>query len=151
MTDADARPETARLLDLAPHPEGGWFRRTWTAPASVSTPGGERPTATAIHYLLAPGESAAWHVVASDELWLWHGPGAVELLLGGKGEAPSAEAAWSVVRLGGDVARADTAQFLVEAGTWQAARLCSGAEALLTCVVSPGFDFADWRLASEPL
>ena len=25
------RPRTAELLDLAPHPEGGWYRETWRA------------------------------------------------------------------------------------------------------------------------
>ena len=32
-------------LDLAPHPEGGHFRRTWTAPTHVETPRGQRATA----------------------------------------------------------------------------------------------------------
>ena len=84
------RPATAVTLDLAPHPEGGWFRRMWTATAGVETPAGPRPAATCIHYLLTPGEHSAWHVVTSDEIWLWHGPGTLELSFGGDGEEPIA-------------------------------------------------------------
>ena len=40
-------------------------------------------------------------------------------------------------------------QVLVPAGTWQSARLLGPEPALVTCVVSPGFDFADFELA-EP-
>jgi predicted cupin superfamily sugar epimerase len=36
-------------------------------------------------------------------------------------------------------------QALVPAGTWQSARP-AGEEVLLSCVVAPGFDFADFRL-----
>ncbi len=35
--------------------------------------------------LLPPDERSAWHVVTSDEVWLWHGPGALELSLAERG------------------------------------------------------------------
>lgn len=143
-----SRPATAETFDLAPHPEGGWFRRTWTSDRPVQTAGGVRPAATCIHYLLTPGEHSAWHMVTSDEIWLWHGPGTLILSLGGDGDAPRAP---REVTLGPDHANGDVAQVLVPAGAWQAARLGGDAEALLSCVVSPGFDFADWSLASPPL
>ena len=41
----------------------------------------------------------------------------------------------------------DHPQVLVPAGTWQTARLLGTEPALVTCVVSPGFDFADFELA----
>ena len=138
-------PATAVSLDLEPHPEGGWFRRIYTSSVPVETAGGERPTATCIHYLLTPGEESLWHVVTSDELWLWHGPGTLELSLGGNASGPSGNP--EVVRLGGDHAAGEVPARLVPAGVWQAARLGGTDEALVSCVVSPGFDFADWRLA----
>lgn len=147
MSDSDSpdvRPETARRFDLAPHPEGGWFRRTWAARTAVDTPGGERPAATCIHYLLTPGEESAWHVVSSDEIWLWHGPGALELRLGGTGHAPGETE--SIV-LGPDHAAGHVAQGIVPAGVWQTSRLTGDTEVLVTCIVSPGFSFDDWRLA----
>ena len=139
-------PATAVRLELAAHPEGGWFRRTWTASTEVDTPNGVRPAGTCIHYLLAPGERSAWHVVSSDELWLWHGPGLLELSFGGDGEHP--ELSHSVI-LGPDHLGGHVAQSLVAAGTWQSARLLTEQEVLVSCVVSPGFSFDDWKLAKE--
>ncbi|CAN7536766.1 cupin domain-containing protein [Microbacterium maritypicum] len=137
------RPATAERLDLAPHPEGGWFRRTWTSPLPVETPNGQRPAATCIHYLLLPSEKSEWHVVTSDELWLWHGPGRLELRLGGDGAEPGEGTA---IVLG----PGEAAQVRVPAGVWQAARPLDADEVLVSCFVSPGFDFADWRLAASP-
>lgn len=145
MTDDQIiRPQTAVLLDLEPHPEGGWFRRMWTATDAVHTPAGVRPAATCIHYLLTPGERSAWHVVSSDEIWLWHGPGILALSFGGAGAAPEDE---TTVLLGADLAGGHLAQAVVPAGTWQSARLVEDREVLVSCVVSPGFSFDDWRLA----
>jgi len=140
----DDRPTTAVLLDLEPHAEGGWFRRMWTGGYAVETPAGERPAATCIHYLLTPGEESAWHVVTSDEVWLWHGPGKLALSLGGDGESPAL--AHTIV-LGQDLAAGERLQHTVPAGVWQAARLVADEEVVVSCVVSPGFSFADWRLA----
>lgn len=132
------RPPLAETLDLQPHPEGGWYRQTWASPEPVRLPDGRvRPTATLIYFLLPAGESSAWHRVASDELWLAHA-GAVTLELGGTSTAPVA----------GDrlVVDAGTPQALVPAGTWQRT-VPAGADALVSCLVSPGFDFDDFELA----
>jgi predicted cupin superfamily sugar epimerase len=139
-------PARAVALGLEPHPEGGWYRRTWAASVGVRTAGGERPAATLIYFLLPPGESSAWHVVTSDEIWLWHGPDPVTLQLGGTGSAPIAG---ERVILGPDGRAGEgagrRAQALVPAGTWQRT-LPSEGEALVSCVVSPGFSFDDWTL-----
>ncbi|WP_174278131.1 cupin domain-containing protein [Goekera deserti] len=121
-------PATARRLGLAAHPEGGWFRRTWASPAELDG----RPAATAILFLLAPGEESAWHTVDADELWLWHGPGDLVLELGEPGE---------VLHLG-----PGTPQGLVPAGRWQRARPAADVEVLVSCVVSPGFQWSGFHL-----
>jgi predicted cupin superfamily sugar epimerase len=130
-------PARAAELGLEPHPEGGWYRRTWTSPAVVATPNGDRPAATLIVFLLPPGEASAWHTVTSDEIWLWHGPDPVVLQLGGAGERPEDG---DRILLG-----PGRAQGHVPAGVWQRT-LPSTGEALVSCVVSPGFDFADFAL-----
>jgi predicted cupin superfamily sugar epimerase len=141
------RPPLAAVLDLEPHPEGGWFRRTWTSTVLVVPPGAGagvvRPTATAIHYLLCAGEQSRWHQVRSDELWLHHRGAPLELRLGGEGDAPAEP---STLLLGSDVEAGQQPQVLVPAGTWQSAGPAA-ADVLVSCVVSPGFDFADWTLA----
>jgi len=142
--DPEGRPALAAALELEPHPEGGWYRRTWTSPASVATPGGERPAATMILYYLDPGEASAWHVVASDEAWLWHGPGTVRLQSGGSGARPEPG---ELVVLGPDAAAGERPQLVFPGGTWQRALSQQRDGALVSCVVSPGFSFDDWRLA----
>ena len=131
------RPLAAEALDLEPHPEGGWYRQTWRSPVDVTLPDGRvRPTATLIYFLLPAGESSAWHKVASDELWMAH-RGAVTLELGGAGPTPELDSS--------AVVDAEHPQAQVPAGVWQRT-LPADADALVSCLVSPGFDFADFEL-----
>jgi len=144
MTEpAPRRPVLAEALDLAPHPEGGWYRQTWVSPTTVRLSDGRvRATATLIHFLLPAGESSAWHRVASDELWLAH-VGTVTLELGGSGAAPGPQ---RIERLGVDLGAGEQPQVLVPAGCWQRT-VPADHDALVSCLVSPGFDFADFELA----
>jgi uncharacterized protein len=140
-----SRPPLAARLDLAPHPEGGWYRETWRSPVTFSPDGyaGPRSAATAIYFLLHPGERSRWHVVRSDELWLWHRGGPLDLRLGGQGDEPGEE---SPVMLGPDLDAGHRPQALVPGGVWQRAVPAKGEPVLVSCVVAPGFDFADFRL-----
>ena len=139
------RPHLADVLDLQPHPEGGWFRQTWVAPETVTLPDGRtRATATLIHFLLPAGESSAWHRVASDEVWIAHS-GSVVLQLGGDAAAPAPETTVRSVVLGLDLTAGEVVQAVVPAHVWQ--RTVPGPQdALVSCLVSPGFDFADFEL-----
>jgi predicted cupin superfamily sugar epimerase len=87
------------------------------------------------------GEGSAWHRVASDELWIAQ-LGSVRLELGGAGDHA---ATTDVVALGTDLESGEVPQARVPAGTWQRA-VPSAHDALVSCVVSPGFDFADFEL-----
>ena len=137
------RPDLAEQLDLEAHPEGGWFRQTWASPETVTLADGRvRPTATLIYFLLPAGESSTWHRVRSDELWLAH-TGSVTLERGGSGDVPVAGPRAVV-----GTAAGQAAQVLVPADTWQRTLPRDG-DALVSCLVSPGFDFADFELAPQ--
>jgi hypothetical protein len=140
-----SRPPLAEQLDLLPHPEGGWFRETWRSAVSFSPPGygGPRSTATAIYFLLHPAEQSRWHLVRSDELWFWHSGGPLRLRTGGSGDQP---AAGTAVLLGGDLGAGQRPQALVPGGVWQSAVPAGPDPVLVSCVVAPGFDAADFRL-----
>ncbi len=143
MPSPDPREVAQRLiqrLGLLRHPEGGWYRETWRSAIPVAHPasGAERAACTCIHFLLEAGDFSAWHRVASDEVWLWQGGGALELHL----LAPDT-GEHRVVALGPDA----ELQAAVPAGWLQAARPAPGsAHALAGCVVAPGFDFADFKM-----
>ncbi len=62
--DADAIIE---LLQMQPHPEGGYFAETFRDPE-----GGSRAHSTAIYYLLKEGERSHWHRVDATEIWHWY-------------------------------------------------------------------------------
>lgn len=146
MADRDRARDRARAggdaeairqrLGLQPHPEGGWYRRTWAAPAAD----GERPTSTAILYLLAAGERSRWHTVDADEVWCHHAGAPLELSLSDDGVAQR------TVVLGVDLAAGEQPQVVVGAGQWQAARPLGG-WTLVTCVVAPGFSFDGFTMA----
>lgn len=141
----DMSPYAAALVDrlgLEPHPEGGWYVRDWQSPIGVGD--GQRPLASLIYFLLPEGDASAWHKVDADEIWLWHGPATVTLELGGDGEAPDLRE--DVLRrftLGMDDGASGHA--VVPAGVWQ--RTVPGrGDALVSCVVSPGFEFSGFTL-----
>jgi uncharacterized protein len=146
---SDPRPQLARDLDPYPHPEDGWYRETWRSSTTVTPPGydGERATATAIYFLLIPGERSRWHLVRSAELWLWHSGGPLTLRLGGPDPAAPAAVPTNFT-LGVDIGHGEQPQLVVPAGVWQSAEPAGDQPVLVSCVVSPGFDFADFRLLS---
>ena len=133
-------------LRLRQHPEGGWFRETWRAAPTWQPDGypGPRSAATGIYFLLTPGEESAWHRVRSDEVWLWHCGGPLLMFDGGDGDVPSGRP--RAVTVGADLAGGEVPQHVIPAGHWQSARPAGDAEVLVSCVVAPGFDFADFTL-----
>ncbi|GAA3608150.1 cupin domain-containing protein [Kineosporia mesophila] len=145
-------PDWANGLGLQQHPEGGWFAETYRSthelePGQLPAAGyeGPRPLATSIVFLLLPGETSAWHVVRSDELWIHQRGGPLALGLGGGDPAGPGPAIESI--LGTDPGQSP--QLLVPAGIWQTARPAGDEPVLVGCVVTPGFDYRDWRLAQQ--
>ncbi len=132
--------ELIEKLGLKQHPEGGWYKETWRADA----PEGERGSATAIYFLLESGQSSHWHKIDATEIWLWHGGNPLRLSLSDPTGTAHAE-----IRLGPDVAGGDVAQQVIRPGEWQAAQPLAGDcdYTLVSCVVSPAFEFAGFTLA----
>ena len=141
-------PDWAMRLDLSPHPEGGWFRETWRSELTVAQSAlppdytGPRSAGTAILFLLMPGQQSAWHTVRSAELWMYHRGSPLLLEVG-----PEQDEAATLL-LGGDVMAGEQPQLLVPPGHWQRARPSGDEATLVSCVVVPGFDFADFALAA---
>lgn len=131
--------ELIDTLRLAPHPEGGRYRRAYTSTSQLLHNGTMRSATTAIHYLLCAGEVSRWHRIDADEVWQHHEGDALELML-----FDAATGKLDLHRLG----RSDDRQHPlvgVPAGIWQAARPL-GDYTLVGCSVAPGFDFTGFRL-----
>jgi predicted cupin superfamily sugar epimerase len=129
--------DVIRILDLAPHPEGGHYRETFRDTAAVAG----RSASTAIYFLLRSGESSHWHRVDAAEAWHWYAGAPLDLET-----APSQAVAPTRIALGTDVAAGQRPQAVVPAGHWQRARSL-GAWTLVGCTVAPGFSFAGFELA----
>ncbi len=130
--------------DLAPHPEGGWYRRIYTSTHEVSTGDRRRPAVTSILYLLQAGEASRWHRVRADELWHFYAGAPLALL--------TADPEFDTVRtLQLGAPPADTPMQPIDANCWQAARCLGGAGAysLVGCSVAPGFTFEDFALLAD--
>lgn len=127
-----------RQLGLQPHPEGGHYRETWRAPA----PAGERPSGTAIYYLLREGEVSHWHRVDAAEIWHWYAGGPLELSLSAGGKTLER------LLLGNDPGAGQRPQIIVPADCWQSARSL-GEWTLTGCTVSPGFEFDGFEMAPD--
>ena len=128
--------EVVRLLGLQPHPEGGFYRETFRAPAAQ----GARAASTAIYYLLREGDVSAWHRTDADEVWHHYAGAPLELSQSVDGRERSS------VRLGTDLAVGERPQAVVPAGVWQSARPLGG-WVLVGCTVAPGFEFAGFEMA----
>ena len=129
--------EIVERLKLAPHPEGGWYRETWRANA----PSDSRASGTAIYFLLSKDQRSHWHKVDATEIWLYHAGAPLRLEL--SQDAKTIEA----VTLGADFVAGEQPQMVVPPDCWQAAQTL-GDWTLVSCTVSPGFEFEGFDLAA---
>jgi predicted cupin superfamily sugar epimerase len=121
-------------LQLEPHPEGGFYRQTWRAENTG------RATGTCIYFLLAEGQTSHWHRVDATEIWLYHAGAPLVLSLSATDDGPATDHV-----LTPDLTRG-APQIIVPENHWQAART-TGNYTLVSCTVSPGFDFSGFILA----
>ena len=140
----DRIAELIRNLELAPHPEGGFYREIWRAGLGVEPSDGRggRAALTSIYFLLPAGAISRWHRVTSDEIWHHYEGAPLELLL-----VPPDEFRLERARLG-PLGPDQAPVRCVPATWWQAARSL-GAYTLVGCTVGPGFEFADFELLSS--
>lgn len=131
--------ELVRLLQLAPHAEGGFFRE-WFRSSHAVAPADARATRsalTSIDFMLLRGQFSAWHRVESDEVWHLLEGGPLRLWL-----MPPTLDRIDAVELG-PVAPGRSPRHAVPAHWWQAAEPL-GEFAYCGATVGPGFEFADF-------
>jgi predicted cupin superfamily sugar epimerase len=122
-------------LKLEPHPEGGFYRQTWRAENEG------RAVGTCIYFLLKDGGHSHWHKVDATEIWLYHTGAPLVLSLSASDDGPATDHLLSPDLTVGEP------QLIVPEGHWQAART-TGEYTLVSCTVSPGFEFEGFTLAT---
>jgi len=147
---------TAKILvekfNLAPHPEGGYFKENYKSLETIPKAclpkrfTGERSYSTAIYFLLEQGNFSAFHKIKSDECWHFYAGETLLIYvihLNGKLE---------IIKLGIDILNGEQFQAMVPAESWFASEPAPGmAYSFVGCTVAPGFDFNDFELASEDI
>lgn len=131
--------ELIESLELAPHPEGGYFREVYRSKQTLLSPvhGEDRSAVTDIYFLLAAGQVSRLHKVLHDEIWHLYEGAPLELIE----IDPETRAIETTVLDAGAVP--PSYRHCVNGGIWQAARPL-GEYSLAGCTVAPGFDFADF-------
>lgn len=128
-----------KSLDLLPHPEGGFYKETYRSDSTVETAFGQRNLATSIYFLLTSENVSRFHRIKSDEHWYFHegSPLTVHTL---------DENGHHQLNLG-PVSSISSPYQLVPANTIFGSSVDEKKSyALVSCVVSPGFDFQDFEL-----
>jgi predicted cupin superfamily sugar epimerase len=107
-------------LNLAPHPEGGFYRQTWVADAAP----GDRPAGTAIYFLLKVGAPSHWHKVDATEIWHFHAGAPLRLRNADTEQGPA-----KIQTLGADIPAGHRPQGIVPVDHWQSAETTGGLDA----------------------
>ncbi len=135
-------------LNMQPHPEGGFYATVFRHPVFIpeeahpAIPKGGRPLSSTIYYLLHSGEVSRFHRLGSDEMWFFHDgcPMVIHTFRNG---------IYARKLLGLNVADGQLPQQLLAAGTiFGAEPMHPDSFSLVSCMVSPGFDFQDFHLCS---
>jgi predicted cupin superfamily sugar epimerase len=134
--------ELIETLQLAPHPEGGHYRRVYESAKQVETNGVLRPALTSIQFLLTEGVGSRWHRVDAAEVWDWQEGSAIELLMYDATAHSLSRAQLDTSARGGQLLQ------VVPAGIWQSART-HGDYSLVNCSVSPGFVWSGLEMLDE--
>lgn len=135
-------------LDLAPHPEGGYYRETYrsreTIPASALPDRfeGSRDVAALIYFLLPADSFSALHRIRQDEAWHFYDGTPLTL------HQIAPDGTYTTQTLGRAVQMGHRLHTVVPAGTWFGATVdAEEGYALIGCTTAPAFDFADFELA----
>lgn len=134
-------------LGLEAHVEGGYFKEVYRNELEISTEAypipfeGERALSTTIYFLLKSGQVSKFHKLKFDELWFYHyGCPVMIHMLDEKG-------GYQKLELGLDLEKGEMPQVLVPANViFSAEPLAEDSFSLVSCLVSPGFDFRDFIL-----
>ena len=135
---------------MQPHPEGGFFAETYRASETIPHAAlpqrfsGERNLSTAIYFLLENHHFSAFHRIQSDEVWHFYAGESLNIFV------IHGDNRLEIIRLGQNSDSGEVFQAVVPAGAWFGSKpAANSAYSLVGCTVSPGFDFADFEMASR--
>lgn len=135
-----------KLINLIPHPEGGYFRETYRSANLFDNVNGEFPDGrcycASIYYLLESGQFSKFHRIKSDEIWHFYDGSPLDLFY-----IYNEQLHHTI--LGRNIDKGMMFQQIVPAGAWMAAKLSVGDYSLVGCDTAPGFEYKDFEIADK--
>ncbi|MCP3942439.1 MAG: cupin domain-containing protein [Desulfobacteraceae bacterium] len=129
-----------KKYDLAPHPEGGYFKEIYRSSQVVQSgiASETRNTVTHIYFLLVKGQVSRFHRVIHDEIWNFYEGAPIKLIQ------------FDTTKIKEDTLGPGCKEYvgIVPGNTWQAAAT-TGQYSLMGCTVAPGFDFTDFSFLKD--
>lgn len=132
--------ELVESLQLHPHPEGGYYKETYRSVEKINN---DLSLMTSIYFLLTSDSPSHFHRIQSDEHWYFHegSPLSIHLLENGK---------LTTIKLGLDITKNQRPYTLVKGNTIFGSEIeVTDGYALVSCAVSPGFDFSSFELFAK--
>ena len=137
-------------LGLEPHPEGGYFKRTFESQEQITDQEltvdfeGKRMLYTSIYFLLTSKDVSHFHRLQSDELWYYHAGSPLSVhMIDENGE-------YTEHKLGLHLENGEVPQVLVPKNTIFGSSVKDrDTFSLVGCMVSPGFEYQDFELFTQ--
>lgn len=132
--------ELVKELHLKKHPEGGFYAENYRSKLKTEDENGV--LMTSIYFLLTSENVSNFHRIKNDELWFHHEGSPISIHILEKG----AHKEYILGKTHGDECRP---YHLIKGNTiFGSSVLETDSYALVSCVVSPGFNFKDFELFS---
>jgi predicted cupin superfamily sugar epimerase len=124
------KAELIKKFELKEHPEGGYFKEVYLSDISI----GEYKSSSVIYFLLEQNNFSGFHKIKFDEIWSFNYGSPLTVV------EISEDGNLKETTLG-----IDTFVYVVKGGTIFASYVKDGFS-LVSCIVSPSFDYQDFYL-----
>lgn len=142
--------EWVERYQMQSHPEGGYFVETYRSDEIIAREAlpsrfsGHRSFSTGIYFLLENHHFSTLHRIQADEMWHFYAGGSLNIYV------IHLNARLEIIKLGPNPDKGEVFQAVVPAGAWFGAKPAPESPySLVGCTVAPGFDFADFEMASR--
>jgi predicted cupin superfamily sugar epimerase len=161
-----SKNQVVQLLNMQPHPEGGYYAESFRSKQSIETEIGTRCASTAIYFLLGHNDTSKFHKIKSDEVWHYYAGETLSIV-----ELDNERKISKTTKLGPNLLNGEVLQYVVPANTWFGSYLpephapgegvhvnvnipapnpnTSSGYTLVGCTVAPGFEFQDFEMAKR--
>lgn len=132
-------------LKMEPHKEGGYCTEIIKSDDEITLENqNKRKLYSSIYFLLEKGNPSHFHSLTADEIWYYHAgsPLSVHVIFN--------DGAYKEIKIGDNPENGEVLQAVVPKGAIFGSSVENGGEfSVVGCMVSPAFEYSDFRLYSQ--